>query len=259
MDKTITNACGLTGAADRNHDAAAPPHHKPAGLLPVLVLIALAAAGPPASAQNVKLVTPKVIDFGRVRRDIVVKDSIGLFNHSRVNVMVKSVSSSCGCTVPELSLKALAPGDTLFIPFTFNTKGYRGLVRKNLTVHFEKNAPMPLRVSIEARVYADFEIDPRYIYLQQIPNNPDNRITQVFTMTNNTATDIHVKKISCENSMISITPDTFTLAPRRSRSFDITIRPDQSGRHHIQVFVDSDFENQKRIIIPIYLYIRDKQ
>ena len=208
-------------------------------------------------AQKAVMVSPKLIDFGRVRRGVIANDSLGIANTGNEPVKLKTVSSTCGCTVLRFKQRTLEPGDTAFIPFTFNTRGYTGLIRKKITVYFEKNRPEPIRFDLQADIYTDIAIEPRYIYLKELSQNSTEPIVNTFKIVNNLQRSLKVDKISCDNSMIAIYPDAFTVVPGKSRPFRINVLPREPGRHHIQVILKSDYEDRPRTIIPIYLQINE--
>jgi len=90
-------------------------------------------------------------DFGKVEAG----EKIGCFftytNSGNGSLVINSVSTSCGCTVPKYDKKPLAPGKSGTLEVIFNTAGYSGMQSKTITIQSNASTPVVI-VKIMAEV-----------------------------------------------------------------------------------------------------------
>lgn len=95
------------------------------GRKPVVVSI----YGPPIiSAEK------RVQDVGKVPTDSKVQTEFQVYNIGGKRLSIKDVETSCGCTVAQISKRALSPGDFTNIRVEMDTSLKQGPVRKKITV-----------------------------------------------------------------------------------------------------------------------------
>lgn len=113
----------------------------------------------PADAPKIKVENPEY-DFGVLAPDS--KDNKGQFKFSNVGkgvLKIDHVQSTCGCTVPELSKKEYAPGESGTVEITFHAPATAGGVTKHL--YIVSNDPenprveLALKAKVEVKVIAD--------------------------------------------------------------------------------------------------------
>ena len=73
-------------------------------------------------------------DFGTIAQGEIVSYSYQFKNTGNRDLVIRSASGSCGCTVPEYSKEAIAPGKNGIINITFNSEGKEGMQNKTITV-----------------------------------------------------------------------------------------------------------------------------
>jgi len=90
-------------------------------------------------------------DFGKVEAG----EKIGCFftytNSGSGSLVINSVSTSCGCTVPKYDKKPLLPGKSGTLEVVFNTAGYSGVQSKTVTIQSNASTPVVI-VKIMAEV-----------------------------------------------------------------------------------------------------------
>ncbi len=85
-----------------------------------------------------------VIDFGAVEYNSVVTDSVKVCNDGDEPLVIKSVFTDCGCTVPSYSRNPIAPGECGIIAVRFISRGrspgsFRKAVRiRSNAIHHNK-------------------------------------------------------------------------------------------------------------------------
>ena len=90
--------------------------------------------------------------FGKVTGGEKVSFQFTFENKGTADLVINSVMSSCGCTVPKYDSKPIHPGDKGNIEVIFNTSGYEGMTTKTITV--KSNALKPV---VLLRITADVE------------------------------------------------------------------------------------------------------
>jgi hypothetical protein len=209
----------------------------------------------PAYAQKIKFLTPELMDLGRVLEGTVVKDTIRFVNTGKVPIKIARVKSVCSCTVADIKSTEISPGDTAEISFSLNTKSMRGVVRKPLSVVFVKNILPEQKIQIQASVYNSLDITPKYIFLQRIKKDADASVVNLVKIRNHTINDVKLLKIYSDNTLVQVEPQRGTIPAGKNQSLKITLKPQQTGRYHINITIETDCKNKTRMNIPVYVEI----
>ena len=89
-------------------------------------------------------------DFGKVNEGEKVKHEFKFRNTGSGDLVIRSATASCGCTVPGFDAKPIPPGEYGTLDVVFNTKGRYGMQSKTITVKSNANKPvMLLNISAE--------------------------------------------------------------------------------------------------------------
>lgn len=75
-----------------------------------------------------------VLHIGKVEEGKMVDVEFEFTNSGTEMLIIKNVSASCGCTIPEKPEEPIAPGQTGKIKATFDSRGRAGLNQKAITV-----------------------------------------------------------------------------------------------------------------------------
>jgi hypothetical protein len=88
-------------------------------------------------------------DFGEMKQGDKKDYTFNLTNSGKSDLQIRNVRSSCGCTAVAPSKKVIAPGETVPIKVTFDSRGKRGRQSKSITVitNDPKNPTSTLRIS----------------------------------------------------------------------------------------------------------------
>lgn len=91
-------------------------------------------------------------DFGRIIQGEVVSYSFKFKNTGRSDLLIITVSASCGCTVPKYPKDPLKPGEEGYIVVSFNSQGRKGFQHKKLAV-ISNTQPNNTILELKAMVY----------------------------------------------------------------------------------------------------------
>jgi Protein of unknown function (DUF1573) len=112
--------------------------------LALLVAPSLRADG---SAGARLAVEPAAFDFGKVRPEKTLLKELMLRNFGDAELVIKKVSTTCGCTVAGAYLTRVAPGASTTLRIAFTTPAVPG--RTQQTVAIETNDPERPRVEVK--------------------------------------------------------------------------------------------------------------
>ena len=207
-------------------------------------------------AQYLELLTPKLINLGRVQEGDVVKDEIRFVNTWNDPITISGVRSSCGCTATTAKNRECSPGDTATISFSLNTRGFNGLIRKSLTIHFQEKELKDEKFILEAQIYSELSVNPKYIHIKQAKLNPDTVITEFFTIQNESDGPINCNQIYTSNEIAQVFPPSATIPPGKENLIRVELKPMHVGRHTIYVIIVTDNKKKPRINVPIFAHIQ---
>jgi hypothetical protein len=92
------------------------------------------AANDSANFTTLQWLDSSYLDMGKVKEGTMVEVNYRFKNSGDKNLVIESVSASCGCTVPEKPEQAFAPGEEGVIKAKFDSKSRTGVNQKNVTV-----------------------------------------------------------------------------------------------------------------------------
>ncbi|HKZ37206.1 MAG TPA: DUF1573 domain-containing protein [Chryseolinea sp.] len=99
----------------------------------------------------------EIFDFGSVKEQGgSVIHEFKFVNNSTRHIKILTVQASCGCTTPDWSKEAIAPGKSGFIQASFNPLGRPGYFNKSLTVTTDFDAN-PIMLQIKGQVAVEGE------------------------------------------------------------------------------------------------------
>jgi hypothetical protein len=125
-------------------------------LLTSCLILALAGT---AAAQVIS-VTPQSIDFGKMKQNQIEKSKVTVTNEGGGMLVIGEVKADCGCTVPTLDRKTLAPGETTEIEIQFDSKVFEGKVYKTVQINSNDPDNPVLEVVVTADISSPLLVDP---------------------------------------------------------------------------------------------------
>jgi len=80
----------------------------------------------PIIQEEKKVLDPDTWDFGIINKNEIVTHDFEIKNNLTRTLIIKDVTTSCGCTASAAKKKKLAPGESTQVKVEFNSKGYQG-------------------------------------------------------------------------------------------------------------------------------------
>jgi hypothetical protein len=88
----------------------------------------------PKGTEPVMTFDKEMHDFGKITQGERVKYSFKFKNTGKSELIISDARGSCGCTVPEIPKKPIAPGEESVIGVEFNSEGKHGMNEKTVTI-----------------------------------------------------------------------------------------------------------------------------
>ena len=105
----------------------------------------------------------EIFDFGAIKEQAgAAIHEFSFINNSSRPIKILKVQASCGCTTPDWTKDAIAPGKSGFIQASFNPVGRPGYFNKSLTVTTDfdsKNTDIEIQGLIEYHPFIHFYRD----------------------------------------------------------------------------------------------------
>lgn len=105
-----------------------------------------------ASASAIKFAVEKH-DFGTIPQNIPVTYNFDFTNTGKVPLIITGAQGSCGCTVPDYTREAIAPGGKGTVKVTYNAAAI-GTINKTVTVNTNSATTPVIVLSIGGEVKA---------------------------------------------------------------------------------------------------------
>lgn len=209
-----------------------------------------------AAAREIEFLTPELIDHGRVEEGTELEGRIRFVNQGGQTLKIKRVQSGCGCTTARLVSNEIAPGDTADIRYILRTKQYTGLMRKAVTVQFEPPAPPNKRYILQADVYTDILLNPKYLHFRDVDADPDTLVTEILTIHNRSDRPLICHRIATNAEAIRAAPAKMTIAPGDRGRIEVSLLPSEAGRRTFYLSIDTDHELKPNLRIPVFAHVR---
>ena len=122
----------------------------------------LALAAPRAAVDQ------PIFDFGTVAQGKKVDHSFTIKNSGDAPLTIGQVSTSCGCTVAEVSSRSISPGKSSTIKASFDSKNFSGRISKTIYVHTNDPKTPIYNLTIKGNLFEQIEITPKQLNLGEI-------------------------------------------------------------------------------------------
>lgn len=123
-------------------------------LIALLLLPVLAAAG------GHLVLEPSGLDFGTMTRHETHEATVTLRNDGDAPLSIQRVEATCGCTVPELAVDQLAPGQSTTMDVQFNSQDFQGRQLKFIKIYTDVVSQRVIDFPVKAMITVPLEMHP---------------------------------------------------------------------------------------------------
>ena len=223
-------------------------------LVPLLLTVTLAASA--------KITFEKTeLDFGELESGKVVDMEYKFKNTGDETLIIKNISSSCGCTVTKVEKKEYKPGEEGTIPVKFFSRGYNGKIVKTITVSSNDPDNVYTRLKVMGNVvlkdFAQWEIigadrlDFSEVALGQ-------KYTEKIKLKNTGTIDLRIIEVT-HAPELSPEFNKKVLAPDEEGEINIAFKPMQAGRFAAFMRIQTNAYRQRSVIIKVSADIKEEK
>ncbi|HEY6552862.1 MAG TPA: DUF1573 domain-containing protein [Vicinamibacteria bacterium] len=108
--------------------------------------------GPPTGAGPRIRVEPASFDFGRAAPNKTLHKEFSIRNFGNADLVIESVSTTCGCTAALMESKVVKPGGTTPLRVSLETRTYKGRVVRSVLLRSNDPHDDLLEDKVEATV-----------------------------------------------------------------------------------------------------------
>lgn len=108
----------------------------------------------PAPAQRGPRISvdPTVFDFGKAQQEKTLEKEFTVRNLGNEDLVIESVSTTCGCTVAEGYSKVIKPGSSTPLRVKLQTRTSFGRLSRSVLIKSNDPSGRPLELKVEATV-----------------------------------------------------------------------------------------------------------
>lgn len=213
-------------------------------LAAVLSLTASAAAGQQLTFEK------DVFDFHSVIQGKTVAHSFTFRNTGDAAATITRVSSSCGCTVANVSDKVIPPGKSGTIKAAFDSSDFYGPISKEVFVYLSNQQKPAYILTMKGLVVEELVITPRQVNLGSVKAGVRKEVT--VEMENKGTKTIKITSLKTELPQATVSPGKKTLKPGEKTSLKITVIPRSDNRFvngYLTISTNSQGKSEKSIPI----------
>lgn len=129
------------------------------------VLLSILLAGTIAFAEGTPRIsfTEESHDFGRLLQGKIVEYQFTFENRGTADLLIKEVTTSCGCTAALVSSNVIRPGETGQIKVSYDSQGRAGKVSRTITVvsndPVEPMKELTITATVDSSMHAAFKVN----------------------------------------------------------------------------------------------------
>jgi hypothetical protein len=103
-------------------------------------------------------VEPASFDFGKAAPHKTLRKEFSIRNFGNQDLVIESVSTTCGCTAALMDSQVVKPGGTTPLRVTLETRSYRGRVQRS--VMLRTNDPLAALLEVKVAVTVEAPSQP---------------------------------------------------------------------------------------------------
>lgn len=210
-------------------------------------------------AQNIRPITPEKIEFGRLLEGRNLKGDIRFVNAGKEAVQIQRVQASCGCTTTKIEKMRVEPGDTASVYYSVRTQGFRGLVRKTITVYFTDPKEKELQFVIQGTLFSELDVTPSFIDFQGVALDANSSFSQNVTVQNQSEKPIQIATVRATSDLLTVSPVSAVVPAGQSLTVEVTLRPSKVATVDADVWIESNSASRPKISIPVFIQIEKKK
>ncbi len=197
----------------------------------ILTIIVIALAAFTLIADSKMTFKETTVDFGEIDSGQVIDLNFEFENTGDSVLIIKNISTSCGCTATKIEKKEYQPGEKGTIPVKFNSRGIQGKVSKYVTVTTNDKENIYSRLQVTGKVtlknFAAIELNPDKIDFEKVKLGKE--YSRKIEIKNTGTIELRVIEVTHSPEIVMEFPAK-TVKPGGKLTVNITFKPMQQGR-----------------------------
>jgi hypothetical protein len=197
-----------------------------------IIIFTLVFALPGALAAESKMVFEAAeIDIGEIDAGKVLDLEFKFKNAGNETLIINSINSGCGCTVPRIEKKEYQPGEKGVIPVKFNSRGLSGKIAKTIRVatNEKDNVYTTLKIKgmITLKNFATAQVEPKELNFKTV--RAGEEYSQSIKIKNTGTIDLQIIEVA-HSPQVSLLFAKDVVAPGKEMDVKIVFTPMKAGR-----------------------------
>ena len=139
-------------------------------------------------------------DFGVVARGAKEEYRFVVENIYEEDAHIQSVSTSCGCSTPQVNRQFLKTWEKAEVLVTLDTRGFYGRKDTTITVVFDRPFPAEVQLHIHAYIRSDVVVQPGAVSFGSVNQGVGTK--QVLSVTYAGREDWRIERVECANPYV---------------------------------------------------------
>lgn len=212
----------------------------------ILIFFASTALGAPIAS-----VDRPVFDFGTVTQGKHVDHVFTLKNRGDTVLTIGQVSTSCGCTVADVSTRSVAPGKNSEIRVSFNSANFSGNINKSVTIQTNDPKTPIYTLILKGKVFEEINVNPKQLNLGEIKIGTRKDVT--LTVENSGKQPVIVTSVKSTMPQVLVKTKKTTVKAGGKAVINISIAPRKDDRFlGGYITINTNSQEKPEIVIPVY-------
>jgi hypothetical protein len=130
-------------------------------------IVTILSTSPAFAAPRIVVEQPS-FDFGTIAQGKKVDHVFIIKNSGDAPLTIGHVSTSCGCTVAEVSSRSISPGKSSEIKASFNSANFTGTISKTIYVNTNDPKKPAYNLTMKGNIFERIEVTPKQLNLGEI-------------------------------------------------------------------------------------------
>ena len=164
-------------------------------------------------------------NFGVVARGAKVEHRFNIENIYEEDLHIQSVSSSCGCSTPQVNRRLLKTWEKAEVLVTVDTRDFLGRKEATIKVVFDQPYPGEVQLHVYSYIRSDIVVQPGDVSFGSVMQGAG--ATQTVSVSYAGRDDWRITKVQCANpSIVPSFTETSRTPGKAAYSLSVTLKPD---------------------------------
>jgi hypothetical protein len=200
------------------------------------------------------VVSPAIIDFGKVQSGEVVEGVFNIMNTGTAPLEIQKIVSSCGCMLTASPAKFVQPNETVPVNAKFLSKGFFGPQVKNLRIYTNDPEANSVLLTFRGEVIREFKIEPAQFFFGDVLKGTERKVKVTITSTK---PDIKIGQIASKSDLLALSVSDNGKDGSLSKTIEVSVKPDAPiGIVRSLILVHTTSTNEPVVAIPTFARVQ---